>query len=570
MFLRARRRLASALLLPVAIATAQIASPPVVSERGMVVSASPAATDVGAAILRRGGSAIDAAVATAFALAATYPEAGNLGGGGFLVARLHDGREIAVDFRETAPSRATPDRFRDADGRVVPERSRVGGLAVAVPGSVAGLAYVQKRYGTLPLKDVLAPAIALARDGFPPTPGLLRAVRSESARDLLGRCPDAKRIFLDGLASLEPGEFFRQPELATTLERLATFGPDDFYRGETAKKIVDDLSKKGGAISLDDLSAYEPKERAPLVGSYRGRRVTTMPPPSTGGVALLQALGVFEAYPIEKLGRGSEAEAHLFAETMKRVFRDRVDWASDPDFVAAPIATLTSPAYATLLRRSIGEFATRADAIANPNPLSFEKDETTHFSVMDSRGGAVAVTTTLNGSFGSGIVVSGAGFLLNNEMDDFTIATDAPNLYGLLQGERNLVAAGRRPASSMTPTIVYDGAEPWFVVGSPGGPTIISTVFQTIVAVVDHGMTAAQAVASPRLHHQWAPDVLYVEPFGLAPEVLAGLRRRGHDVVVRGQKGRPVHQGDAQAILRVGRRFEGAADPRREGKASGP
>jgi gamma-glutamyltranspeptidase / glutathione hydrolase len=551
------------------VAEAQISGAPEYGARGMVVSASAPASDAGVEILRRGGTAVDAAVATAFALAVTYPIAGNLGGGGFVVARLADGREIALDFRETAPKAATADRYVDAAGKAVTERAREGPLSVAVPGSVAGLCHFLAKYGTLPLKEVMAPAVRLATEGFPVTPGFLRSLRTKDARRILAACPDAKRVFLDGAESLESGALFKQPDLARTLASIAEKGPDVFYRGEIGERLVADLTKKGGLLSADDLATYVVKERAPLVGTYRGRRIVTMPPPSSGGVALLEMLNVLEEWPIDRLGFGAERTTHLMAETMKRAFKDRADLLGDADFAHVPARGLTSKAYAATVRATIGETATAAGSVANADAFAFEKKETTHFSVTDERGNAVACTTTLNGAYGSGLLVAGAGFLLNDEMDDFAVTPGVANQYGLVQSARNKIEAGKRPLSSMTPTLVVEGGRTVFVTGSPGGPTIINTVLETIINVFDHGMTATQAVAAPRIHHQWTPDVLECEPFGLAPDVVAGLERRGHRVKFRGERGAPAYQGDAHVILRVGDRWAGAADPRHEGRAAG-
>jgi len=560
---------AFALLLCVGSVSAQVAKPPVYGGRGMVVSSSPAATAAGLEILRDGGNAVDAAVAVGFALAVTLPDAGNLGGGGFVVARLADGRELAIDFRETAPKAATPERYVDADGKAAPERSRAGALAVAVPGSPAGLCHLLAKYGTLPRKIVMAPAIRLARDGFVLPPGLRAEFSDADARRLLGACPDAKKAFLDVVDALGPADLFRQPDLARTLELIAAEGPDVFYRGALAERIVADLKGKGGVLTREDLAAYEVKERTPLVGTYRGRRVVTMPPPSSGGVALLGMLNVLEGYPLDTLGFGSERTTHLMVETMKRAFRDRAELLGDADFAPVPVRGLVSKDYAAVVRASIHDEALAPDLVRNPDPLAYEKNETTHFSIMDGRGGAVACTTTLNGAFGSGVVVGGAGFLLNNEMDDFAVTPGAANMYGLMQSERNKIEAGKRPLSSMTPTLLVVDGRCVMVTGSPGGPTIITTVLQTIVNVVDHGMTASQAVAAPRIHQQWRPDLLHVEPFGLAPDVVAGLRRRGHAVSFRGKPGRPSYQGDAHVILRLEDRFAGAADPRHDGVAAG-
>jgi gamma-glutamyltranspeptidase/glutathione hydrolase len=533
----------------------------------MVVSASPAATRVGVDVLKAGGNAVDAAVAVAFALAVTLPEAGNLGGGGFALMRLAGGTDVALDFRETAPKAASPGLYLDADSKPASRRSVVGGLAVGVPGSVAGLLEMACRYGTWPAAKLIAPAIVLAREGFPLPQGLRSSLESRETRELLGAFEDSRRIFLDGTAGLEAGALFRQPELAHTLELVAEGGADAFYRGPIAERIVAEVAKAGGVLSLEDLAAYRVKDRRPLVGRYRGTTIITMPPPSSGGVALLEALGVLEQFGVRDLKFGSEEGTHVLAECMRRVFKDRATWLGDPDFAFVPARSLVSGRYVRRLAAQIGDDATPSGAVDLPDPLRAEKGETTHFSVVDARGSAVALTTTLNGGFGSG--VSAAGFLLNNEMDDFALAPGVPNMYGLVQSDRNRIEPGKRPLSSMTPTVVERDGSVLLVVGSPGGPTIITTVLQIIVNVVDHQMTVSQAVAAPRIHHQWIPDRLDVEPFGLAPDVIEGLRERGHRILVRGRPGSPSFQGDAQVIGRFAGQWAGAADPRHGGLALG-
>jgi gamma-glutamyltranspeptidase / glutathione hydrolase len=566
----AKPRIAAlALLFLGAAASAQIAGPPVLGRNGMVASSSPAATRVGVEILKAGGNAVDAAVAVGFALAVTLPEAGNLGGGGFAVLRLAGGTEVALDFRETAPAAAGPHLYLGANGKPDPKRSVVGGLAVGVPGSVAGLCLMARRWGRLPLADLVAPAIRLARDGFVLPQEIRLDLARKETRDLLGAFPESKRIFLDGSAGLGPDAPFRQPELAKTLEQIAAGGPDAFYRGETADLIVAEVRKTGGVMTREDLAAYQVKDRAPLVGKYREATIITMPPPSSGGVALLEGLGVLESFGMRDLGYGSEQGTHVLAECLRRVFKDRATWLGDPDFSFVPARALVSAPYTKLLARQISDDATPSDAVELPPPPRPERAETTHFSVVDGRGNAVALTTTLNGSFGSGVTVTGAGFLLNNEIDDFAVAPGQPNMYGLIQSERNLVGPGKRPLSSMTPTIVERNGQVILVVGSPGGPTIISTVLQIVVNVLDHQMTVSQAVAAPRIHHQWMPDKLDAEPFGLSPDVLEGLRDRGHRVAVRGSAGNPSFQGDAQVIGRMGSLWAGASDPRHGGLALG-
>jgi gamma-glutamyltranspeptidase/glutathione hydrolase len=565
---RPTARLSLLLAALVATAHAQIAGTPALGKRGMVASSSPAATQVGVEVLKAGGNAADAAVAVGFALAVTLPEAGNLGGGGFAVIRLNGGVEIALDFRETAPAAADPEQYKDESGKVVPKRSLVGGLAVGVPGSVAGLCEIAARYGTWPLAKLIAPAAKLAREGFILTQDLRLLLDSKDARELLTSFPETKRIFVNGAARLDATTPFVQPELARTLDLIAAGGPDAFYRGEIAEKVVAEVRRTGGVMTLEDLASYRTKDRRPLTGSYRDVQIVTMPPPSSGGVAMLEALGILEEFPVRDLKFGSEAGTHILAETLRRVFKDRATWMGDPDFSWIPTRALVSKPYVKRVAKQIAEDATPSDAIEMPDPRP-ERAETTHYSVVDERGNAVAITTTLNGAFGSGVTVTGAGFLLNNEIDDFAIAAGQPNTYGLIQGEKNLVGPRKRPLSSMTPTIVTRNDSVILVAGSPGGPTIISTVLQVVLNVVDHQMTVSQAVAAPRIHHQWMPDRLDVEPFGLSPDVLEGLRERGHRINVRGRPGAPSFQGDAQVIGRFGERWAGASDPRRGGLALG-
>jgi gamma-glutamyltranspeptidase/glutathione hydrolase len=542
-----------------ATAAALGARQPVRARHAMVVTREPHATDVGVAVLRGGGNAVDAAVAVGFALAVTHPSAGNLGGGGFMLIRFADGRATLLDFRERAPARAGRDMYLGPDGR--PTRESIEGWrAAAVPGTVRGLEYAARRYGRKPWAELLAPAIRLAREGFPVSWGLAQSLR---ASKLLSRFPESRRIFQRDGRYYEPDERLAQPELAATLERIARRGAAEFYEGQTARRLAAAMREHGGLITLEDLKAYAVVERTPLRGRHRGYEILTAPPPSSGGVGLLQMLGVLEGTGFEKHGAGSAAAIHWMAEAMRRYFADRSEHLGDPDFVRVPVSGLLDARYLAKLRASIDpERATPSAAVRPGNPAAYESAETTHYSIVDPEGNAVAVTYTLNGSYGCGVTVPGLGFLLNNEMDDFAAKPGAPNFYGLVQGEANAIAAGKRPLSSMTPTLLLREGKPYLVVGSPGGPRIITTVLQVIVNLVDFGLELQEAVDRPRFHHQWLPDTLYMEP-GFSPDTAALLRSRGFLVeAVRSM-------GEAAAIRIEGGWLEGAADSRVEGKAAG-
>ncbi|WP_412070295.1 gamma-glutamyltransferase [Rubrivirga sp. IMCC43871] len=500
-------------------------SPPVRAENGMVVSAEVNASAAGVEVMRGGGNAVDAAVATGFALAVTFPVAGNVGGGGFMVIRFPDGTATTIDYRETGPAAATRDMFVDEAGAIQPELSRRGALASGVPGAVAGLLHAHETYGRAPLADVLAPAIRLA-EGYP----LSReeAELMNAYADRFAPYPGTVRHFTQpgGYAA---GETFRQPELAAVLRRIRDEGRDGFYTGETARLIVAEQERGGGLITLDDLAGYQPVEREPLVGTYRGHRILSMPPPSSGGIALIQMLDAVEPFPVGGLGFNSSATVHLMGEAMRRSFADRARYLGDPDFADIPTAALVDPAYTA--RRMADFDPTRADSSTGVDGGLAESMQTTHYSVVDDEGTAVSVTTTLNGGFGSLVVVEGAGFFLNNEMDDFTSAPGQPNMFGLVQGEANAVRPGRRMLSSMTPAIVEDPeGRLRLVIGSPGGPRIITATYQAILNVIDHGMDIQEAVAAPRVHHQWLPDVLYYENQGLALDAVVALIERGWSV----------------------------------------
>ena len=535
--------------------------PPVRAERGMVVAAEHLAAEAGLGVLRAGGNAADAAAATGFALAVTFPVAGNLGGGGFAVLRQPDGSATTLDFRETAPAAATRDMYLGPDGEPDPDLSRRGWLAVGVPGAVAGLLEMQRRWGRLDRAAVLDPAVALARDGFPLSDaeaarlnGFRTRFADFAATDaLFGGTAAARAGNPDSL--WRAGDRLRQPDLARTLTRIRDRGRDGFYRGPTADFLVDAMRAGGGLITHADLASYRPVERAPVEGTYRGHRVLSMPPPSSGGVALVQLLNAVEPHDLGALGFGSSASVHLMAEAMRRVYADRAEWLGDPDFVDVPVAGLTGKGYMT--RRMADFDAARAGAsdstVAGAPP---ESPQTTHFSIVDRDGFAVSLTTTLNGAYGSLAVAPGTGFLLNNEMDDFSAKPGTPNMFGLVGAEANAIAPGKRMLSSMSPTIVeWPDGRLRLVVGSPGGGRIITTVFETITNVIDHGMDVQAAVAAPRVHHQWLPDVLFVEERGLAADAVAALRERGWTVRQGGRWSR------ADAIEVVYRESDTATDP---------
>ena len=496
---------------------------PVRAENGMVVSAEVHASAAGVEVMRAGGNAVDGAVATGFALAVTFPVAGNVGGGGFMVIRFPDGTATTVDYRETGPAAATRDMYvDDSTGAIRPDLSRRGWLASGVPGAVAGLLHAHEKYGRLPLAEVMAPAIRLA-EGYPLSAaeaGLMNAFEER-----FQPYPGTVRHFTQP-GGYAPGETFRQPELAAVLRRIRDRGRDGFYRGETADLLVAEMERGGGLITHEDLAGYRAVERAPVEGEYRGHRVISMPPPSSGGIALIQMLDAVEPFDVAGLGFNSSATVHLMGEAMRRAFADRAVYLGDPDFSDVPTEELIAESYT---RRRMADFdPVRADSSTGIAGGLGESMQTTHYSVVDADGLAVSTTTTLNGGFGSLVVVEGAGFFLNNEMDDFTSAPGQPNMFGLVQGEANAVGPGKRMLSSMTPTIVEDPeGRLMLVIGSPGGPRIITATYQAILNVIDHGMNVQEAVAAPRVHHQWLPDVLYWENQGLAEDVLIALIERG-------------------------------------------
>jgi gamma-glutamyltranspeptidase/glutathione hydrolase len=541
----------------------------------MVVTPQADATRVGVEILRAGGNAVDAAVAVSFALSVTDGFHSGIGGGGFLVIRLADGSTFALDARETAPAAATPDMYLAPD---LPEHaSRLGGLAVGTPGLVAGLMEALERFGTLSVADVLAPAIRLAAEGFAIGPHHVRSLEFWRGLGLAERFPETVSIQLPpDPAQLAPGWRLVQEEKARTLELLAKEGQEAFYRGALARAMVAEVQRQGGILSLEDLARYRPRWREPVRGLYRGLEVFSFPPPSSGGVALVEILNILEPYDLGQLGAGSSASLHVVAEAMKLAFADRAAYLGDSDFVEVPVARLTSKAYAAKLRKRIDPpFWRRAPWTWHRRQAAMRLEGpgeppgeggTTHLSVTDGAGNAVALTQTINLIFGSGITVPGTGIVLNNEMDDFSIAPGTPNAFGLVDTRgANAIAPGKRPLSSMAPSIVVRDGKPLLVTGSPGGPRIISTTLLTILNVVDYGMDVMEAVAAPRFHHQWVPDQLVVEPATPA-DVVDNLRRRGHEVTVSER-----NWSSAQTILidpESGVHL-GASDPRSDGLALG-
>ncbi len=532
---------------------------PVHATNGMVATQEALATRIGVDILERGGNAVDAAVAVGFALAVTLPRAGNLGGGGFML--VHDaatGRTEAIDYRETAPAAATRDMYLGPDGEPDSRRSRFSYLSVGVPGSVAGMALALARYGSMGLAQVMAPAIRLAEQGIVVSAEL--AASLESRRKRFQRWPATMRAFFkaDGSA-YAAGETLVQGDLAWSLRRIAEDGPAAFYQGAIAERLAADMAAHGGLVTLADLKAYRAVVRAPVKGSYRGYDIYSMPPPSSGGVHLIQILNILEGFPIGFLGHNGAETIHLMAEAMKLAYADRSAHLGDPDFWPVPVAGLTSKAYAAGLRSGIDRNRARPAVEIKPGqPAPYESGETTHYSVMDRAGNVVSNTTTINFGYGADIVAAGTGILLNNEMDDFSAKPGVPNAYGLIGGEANAVAPMKRPLSSMTPTIVLKDGRPFLATGSPGGSRIITTTLQLIMNVIDHGMNLAAATAAPRVHHQWLPDRLRVER-GLSPDTVRLLAAKGHRVVVKNA------MGSTQSIMRTADGFLGASDPRRPG-----
>ena len=572
-------RIQRTVLVLCALLSTAVAAPlrPTHAPHALVTSVHELASRAGVEMLHSGGNAIDAAVATGFALAVVHPQAGNLGGGGFMLFRLADGKTHFIDFREKAPATATENMYLDAQGNVLPESNKnssvVGYRAVGVPGSVAGLVYAEKQYGKLSIEKVMAPAIKLARDGF--------SLAYEDAQDIkddehLAEFPESKRIFLRDGNYYQAGDLFKQPELARTLERISK-NPDEFYHGAMARELAAAIQKGGGLVTAADLAAYEVKERQPIRGSYRGYDIISAPPPSSGGVALVEILNILEGFDLAKLGNRSADDIHLEVEAFRRAFYDRADFMGDPDFAKVPVAQLIDKKYAEAWRDSIDpKHASVSQDLKRPSFSELERvaqsqttairepENTTHYSVVDADGNAVSVTTTLNDSFGSRVTAAGLGFLLNDEMDDFAAKQGVPNAYGLVQGPANAIGPGKRPLSAMTPTIVLKDGKLFLVLGSPGGPTIITTVANVLIGVVDFGLDIQEAVNAPRFHNQWLPDVILVED-RLSPDTMNVLRSKGHKLTIR------HFWGDAECIMvdpKTGERLAGA-DGRNNGKAVG-
>jgi len=584
--MRSRRKFLICLLLAIAVLAApeaRASTQPVHAEHTMVVTVHELASLVGADIMKEGGNAIDAAVATGFALAVVHSPAGNIGGGGFMLIRMADGTAHFLDYREKAPAAATRDMYLDPQGNVIEGASEVGYKSIGVPGSVGGMVYAEQKWGKLTLKQVMAPAIKLARDGFPLTWGEARDFHDQ----YLSKFPESRRVFQRNGDYYKPGEIFRQPDLARTLERIAD-KPDDFYHGSLAKEIAAAVQKGGGLITVDDLAHYEVKEREPVHGTYRGYEVVSAPPPSSGGTVLIEALNILEGYDLSKMGDRSAESIHFTVEAFRRAFFDRAEFLGDPDFSKLPIAQLIDKRYANAWRESIdpahaspskelkrpaifSELEQYA-AVHPPATAAHESNHTTHYSVVDAEGNAVAVTTTINDWFGSRVTVDGLGFLLNDEMDDFSSKTGVPNSDGLIQGSANAIGPGKRPLSSMTPTIVVHNGKTVMVLGSPGSSKIISTVANVLVGVVDYGMNIQEAVNAPRFHNQWLPDVVNVEKY-FSPDTVNALHRMGYTVETGLHAGDTYgYWSDAECIAideKTGDR-EGATDVRNSiGKAVG-
>src|SRR5580692_7821811 len=579
-----RQRLIVMLLVFAIVALPAIAATqPLHAPHAIVVSVHELGSRAGAEIMKAGGNAVDAAVATGFALAVVHPQAGNLGGGGFMLIRLADGRVHFVDYREKAPAAATANMYLDAQGNVVEHASVVGYKSIGVPGSVAGMVYAEKEFGKLTLGQVMTPAIKLAREGYP--------LAWQDAQDLLdqdlAKFPESRRIFQRNGNYYKQGEVFRQPELARTLERIAN-NPDDFYHGAMARELAASIQKGGGLITTDDLAHYGVKEREPIRGIYRGDEIISAPPPSSGGIALVEILNILEGYDLAKAGDRSAASVHLTVEAFRRAFYDRAEFLGDPDFSKIPVAQLIDKKYGAAWRGTIDPAqASVSKDLKRPaifseleqyasqhlQPLSVhEPAHTTHYSVVDSEGNAVAVTTTLNDSYGSRATAEGLGFLLNDEMDDFAAKPGVPNLYGLIQGPANAVGPGKRPLSAMTPTIVLKDGKLFLVLGSPGGARIITTAANILMGVVDYGMNIQEAVDAPRFHNQWLPDAVNVEQW-FSPDAVRLLEQMGHKVktgeTAGGDWAPYWSDGECIAIdLKTGERL-GASDVRNNGKAVG-
>ena len=539
---------------------------PVKAQNGMVVSASSLASEVGIEILKKGGNAVDAAVAVGFALAVTYPYAGNLGGGGFFVMHLKDGKNITIDFREKAPISAHRDMFLGKNGEFKPELSQEGITSSGVPGSVAGLIFALEKYGTMELKDVIQPAINLAKNGFKLDESDARSFKNHL--DEFKKYPSSFKIFSKNGEPYKEGDLFIQSDLANTLEEIKRNGKDGFYKGKVADLFIEQVRQMNGFITHEDLEKYYPVEREPIMGNYRNYEIVSMGPPSSGGIALVELLNILENFNFEKQDWNSSDYIHKLVESMKYVYADRTYHIGDEDFYDVPKGKLISKEYAKKIFDQIKDFAVPSEKITTQIPaLVNESTETTHYSVYDKDGNAVSVTTTINSGYGSKVVVEGAGFLLNNEMDDFSSKPGEPNQFGLLGSEANSIQPEKRMVSSMTPTIVLKDNKPFIIVGSPGGSTIITVVLQVIMNVIDFGMNIQEAVNAPRIHHQWMPDIIYLEEFAVNKDVLINLEKLGYKFGDRNETFRVL--GSAQSILIDGDKIYGAADPRRGGLAVG-
>ncbi|EDN4178849.1 gamma-glutamyltransferase [Salmonella enterica subsp. salamae] len=529
---------------------------PVRATQGMVASVDAMATQVGVDILKQGGNAVDAAVAVGYALAVTHPQAGNLGGGGFMLLRTKDGATTAIDFREMAPAGATRDMFLDEQGNPDSKKSLTSPLASGTPGTVAGLSLALEKYGSLPLNSVVRPAIKLAQEGFIVNDALADDLKTYGS-EVLPHHENSKAIFWKDGEPLKKGDKLVQQDLANSLTMIAENGPDAFYKGEIARQIAQQMQQNGGLITTDDLAAYQAVERTPVSGEYRGYQIFSMPPPSSGGIHIVQILNILENFDMKKYGFGSADAIQIMAEAEKYAYADRSEYLGDPDFVNVPWQALTSKAYAKSIAGQIDINKAKPSSEIRPGKLApYESDQTTHFSVVDKDGNAVAVTYTLNTTFGTGIVAGNTGILLNNQMDDFSAKPGVPNVYGLVGGEANAVGPKKRPLSSMSPTIVVKDGKTWLVIGSPGGSRIITTVLQMVVNTIDFGMNVAEATNAPRFHHQWLPDELRVEK-GFSPDTLKLLEQKGQKVALK------EAMGSTQSIM-VGADGElyGASDPR--------
>jgi gamma-glutamyltranspeptidase / glutathione hydrolase len=547
------------ILVLIAAAIPAWSASPVRGKHGMVVTRENHATEAGLKVLQSGGNAVDAAVAVGFALAVTHPSAGNIGGGGFMLVRMADGRTTFIDFRERAPLSASRDMYLDASGKATQD-SVTGYRASGIPGTVRGLEYASKKFGKKPWAELVQPAVDLASKGYALSYAQANGLKNQRG---LAQFPESKRIFLHDGKFYEPGDIFIQADLGRTLDRIAKLGAKDFYEGETARLLAQDMKEHGGHITMQDLKEYVAIERKPMLGKYKGYDIITSPPPSSGGVGILQMLGVLEGTGYEKAGAGSATVVHYMTEAMRRYFADRAVHLGDSDFVKVPLASLLDPGYILKLRASIDpERATPSADVHAAVMTGKESNETTHYTVADGEGNIAAVTYTLNGGYGSKVTATGLGFLLNNEMDDFAASPGHPNMFGLVQGEANAIQPRKTPLSSMVPTIVMKDGKPLLVLGSPGGPTIINTVLEVMVNVLDFGMNVQDAVDWPRFHHQWMPDQLSVER-GISPDTVAILEKHGYTIR------RVAAQGECAAIQFENGWLSGAADPRTEGTAKG-